>query len=193
MPRIVGLCIALLVGVSTSVVWSEEEPMYQGKPLSYWCEMLQETASPPPADYKAAPTALRTLGAPAVPYLIEFLSHDAAKVRSRAAGALLGMDPKPKEAVPARITALSDSDKYVRHFAPQVLAEIGPDAAAAVPALIAALKDPAMEVRVPVTMALGAMGAAAKAAVPALTEALQDEDRHVREGAATALKKIRGE
>jgi len=190
MLAMVVSCVTLIGGATTSILSVGEEPMYDGKPLSYWIEVAQQTGSPSTDDQKAAPAALRAIGEPAVPGLVKLLTHDAAMVRLRAVSALLGMDPKPKAAVPALITALADSDKNVRHFSPQVLAEIGPDAAAAVPALITALKDPAMEVRHPAAMALGAIGAAAKDALPALSEALEDEDNIVREEAAAAIAKI---
>jgi len=72
---------------------------------------------------------LGSIGAPAVPLLLENLKHPHDKVRSLAATALGSMDSPPKEAVAALVEALQDSDPEVRKSAASALRVIDPAAA----------------------------------------------------------------
>jgi len=115
--------------------------------------------------------ALRSLGAKAVPALVEVLNGDAKSlVRARAAEALGGMGPDAKGAVPSLIQAAKQNDLQLRRVALNTLAGIGPEAKAAVPFLIEALKDRDQDVRFNAMAALGAIGTEAKSAIPNLVE-----------------------
>jgi hypothetical protein len=96
--------------------------------------LLLALASPTPAARRKAREALVALGRPAVPSLIQLLSHRKPHVRWEAAKALGGIaDPI---AAFALVSALTDRDGDVRWLAAEGLAALGRDA---LPPLLAAL------------------------------------------------------
>jgi hypothetical protein len=70
--RLVGLGLAILLALAYSIVPSAE-PVYQGKPLSYWVTRLgsDEMHGAP----KDAVAAIRAIGPKAVPFLLEWMPH----------------------------------------------------------------------------------------------------------------------
>ena len=193
MKTFTGLCLGLLLVVGPARA-GQEEPMFEGKPMGYWLELMREipqdmkNALP---DVRKAPWALRKIGEPAVPALVELLQDSNPEIRRRAAGALLGMGPKAKGAVPALVEALENSDSELRQKAALILGQIGPAAKEAVPDLTEALEDPEPRVRVAAATSLGWLGA--KEAVPALQTALKDTNKAVQKASREALRKIEKE
>jgi hypothetical protein len=97
-------------------------------------ELLGALASPSPVARRKAREALVALGKPAVPSVIQLLSHRKPHVRWEAAKALGGIaDPI---AAFALVNALNDHDGDVRWLAAEGLAAVGRDA---LPPLLAAL------------------------------------------------------
>ena len=97
-------------------------------------EMLVALVSPSPVARRKAREALVALGTPAVPSLIQLLSHRKPHVRWEAAKAIGGIgDPI---AAFALVNALKDRDGDVRWLAAEGLAALGRDA---LPPLLAAL------------------------------------------------------
>ncbi len=72
-PLLLGLGFALLLATAF-LVGHREEPVYQGKPLSYWVTKLgsDELHGAP----KDAVAAIRAIGPKAVPFLLEWMPHD---------------------------------------------------------------------------------------------------------------------
>ena len=100
-------------------------------------EMLVALVSPSPVARRKAREALVALGTPAVPSLIQLLSHRKPHVRWEAAKAIGGIgDPI---AAFALVNALKDRDGDVRWLAAEGLAALGRNA---LPPLLAALIDP---------------------------------------------------
>ena len=107
------------------------------KMLTGISELIAALASPSPVARRKAREALVALGKPAVPSLIQLLSHRKPHVRWEAAKALGGIaDPI---AAFALVNALKDRDGDVRWLAAEGLAALGRDA---LPPLLAALIDP---------------------------------------------------
>jgi HEAT repeat protein len=71
-----------------------------------------------------AMNALNSIGAPAVPALIEALGSDSVDVRLMALNTFALMGPKAKDAVPAIQKAVQDSDPDVQKRAQEVLAKV---------------------------------------------------------------------
>ncbi|MBZ5626408.1 MAG: HEAT repeat domain-containing protein [Acidobacteriia bacterium] len=137
--------------------------------------------------------ALGSIGAEAVPALVEALAAGETRIRCQAACALGRVRAGAEEAVPALVAALNDDDRRVRVWSVMALDQIGATTKGAVPALIEALKNADEAVRYIAADALGRIGVAAKEAVPALIEALHDDDSDVRDKATEALKALRPE
>ena len=97
-----------------------------GKTLARISELIAALASPSPAARRKAWETLVALGKPAVPSLIQLLSHRKPHVRWEAAKALGGIaDPI---AASALVNALDDRDGDVRWLAAEGLAALGRDA-----------------------------------------------------------------
>ncbi len=120
----------------------------------------------------------RQSGAPAVPRLIELLTHPDVTVRWNAARTLGKIGEPSMPAVPAILKHMTDPDPIIREHAAEALGDIGPAAAATIPELVKLLSDPEWKVRRDAVRALGQMGAAAKpvlAQVQALKSDPNDE------------------
>jgi len=71
-PLLVGLGFVILLAMAFWL-WASKEPVYQGKPLSYWVTRLgsDELRGAP----KDAVAAIRAIGPKAVPFLLEWMPH----------------------------------------------------------------------------------------------------------------------
>src|SRR6266566_3465443 len=71
-PLLVGLGFAILLAAAF-LIGHREEPVYQGKPLSYWVTRLRSDG------YHGAPkdavAAIRAIGPRAAPFLLEWMPH----------------------------------------------------------------------------------------------------------------------
>ncbi len=133
---------------------------------------------------------LGTLGAPAVPELINLLkSNDDVAVpagRCRCEGAF-AIGPEARAAAGALTDAIADPDQELRGDAIEALGNIGPDAAPAIPALVRCLGDESWLIGDKAAQALGWIGANA---VPALMEPLHSRDPEARRRAIKSLGNI---
>jgi len=163
---------------------------YQNEPTSHWLSALGSEVE---SVQKDAVQALRRIGAPAVPELIQALQNENWRLRNQAAVALGTIGAEARDAIPALTGLLGAQDKYIRSNAAVALGRIGREASTAVPALTEALKDKDEDVRGEAAAALGRMGPQAKASIPALVELLKDGHKAVRKQAAGALKAIEPE
>jgi HEAT repeats/PBS lyase HEAT-like repeat len=207
--------LALVAVVAVVLVMTgraPKEPVYRGKPVSYWTRLSRH------AIQDDSVRVVRAIGPAAVPCLTNQLRlrdsplkkallwlwpklpraiarHfpppvKASVLRAGAAWDLVELGPAAKEAVPTLIKALNDDDLYVRLDAAAAFGRIGRDAAPAVPALAKALSDQHGGVRYNAALSLGRLGPLAKAALPALIGCLHDQDADVRREAKAALKRI---
>lgn len=116
-----------------------------GLTVQYTAPSLERPLSEIP-DQELAEEALARIGPPAVPSLVQALSHQDPLVRREAAKVLMRMGPDAKDAAPELTRLLDDPDQMVRKYATKALGNIGPDAAVAVPALMLELLQPRPEV-----------------------------------------------
>ncbi|MCZ6677540.1 MAG: HEAT repeat domain-containing protein [Candidatus Poribacteria bacterium] len=108
---------------------------------------------------KDAADGLAQIGEPAIPGLIEALSHEEARVRYYAVLVLGWLGEAAKDAAPELISVLADEDDFVRINATLALAQIGEPT---VPALIQALSNEVQNVRRSAAAALVQIGKAAQ-------------------------------
>ncbi len=113
--------------------------------VQYTAPSLDRPLSEVP-DQELAEEALARIGPPAVPALVQALSHHDPLVRREAAKVLMRMGPDARDAAPELTRLLDDEDEMVRKYAAKALGGIGPDAAVAVPALMLELMQPRPEV-----------------------------------------------
>jgi HEAT repeat protein len=162
--------------------------------VSPLCEALRDED---PSVRLAAATALRAIRGtepdPAVPALVNLLSHARAEVRRDAAVALTGYGAAAKDALPALRQSMQDEDAGVRSSAACAVARITTEQAnrEAIAVMIAALKDRDPRARQDAARFLGAVGASSGEAYAALTAARTDENEDVRRAVADSLSRLR--
>ena len=133
--------------------------------------------------------AFVTLGAPAVPRLVNALKYE--QVRGHVIYALGEIGPAAAPATPALAKLINDQDDRIAHEAVIALAKIGPGAEDAVPELVKVLAA-SDESGIPAAAyALGRIGPHAVAAVPALRGLLKGHDALSAQASAWALTQIR--
>jgi HEAT repeat protein len=100
------------------------------------------------------------------------------------------MGPKARGLIPALLVNLQDEDHFVRRGAAWALGQVGSDEDRVVAALIGVLRrDPDSSVRCAAAYALGYIGSPKARA--ALEQAAGDDVGRVREGARSALQRVR--
>ncbi len=199
------LLVAAVVGLVCWSPWELREPVYAGKPVSFWLTHTNSMGWTPVLDSDAIPFLIKALrrdswfGAavyrkrmwPRLPAAIKsHLPPPANPVfRDRAASLLYWMGPTAEPAVPALIRALEQDDYYVvRNQAAAALGSIGKGDSNVVTALVGALRD--KPVRSAAISALRQIGQGTNAAVAALTEASKGNGRRVRLPADSKLGAI---
>src|SRR5262249_53179457 len=163
--------------------------VFQGKPLSYWVNELQDK------DLLVREEALEVLAqlGPAakevLPLVTKLVKDEHFTVRYRAALALWKIDRQAKPAVALLLEALKQPSSGLRLQAVQTLAQFqfGAEAKEVAPALLEALRDPELAVRQQALLTLQQFGAAG---VPALTKALDHTDVTLRNQAFTLLGQL---
>ena len=128
-------------------------------------------------------SALKQIGAPAFPILLEALRSSDTQVCEAAAKALGDMGP---DAVLPIIRLLADGEWQVRAGAAAALGQLGPEPGV-VSALIASFADERPEVREAAVRAFGRIGLEGSEVPPSLLGALKDEDPRVRLAVADVL------
>lgn len=128
----------------------------------------------------------RQNGAPAVPRLIELLTHPDVTVRWNAARTLGKIGEPSMPAVPAILKHMTDPDPIIREHAAEALGDIGPAAAATIPDLVKLLADPEWKVRRDAVRSLGQMGAAAKPVLAQVQAMKSDPNDEVKAYATRA-------
>ena len=214
---LVTLLIAA-VGVASWLFLSQpSEPVYQSKPLSYWC--AQDYSANVSSDSnielkKQAEIAIRTIGTNAVPTLLRMLRAKDSKFKlnliqlaskqhlvktnwktaaARHMEAAIGfyrLGPLGKSALPDLIEIYKGhrSDLGCEPMSvAHIIGYIGPGAADAVPLLVQGATDTYFANRWDAVIALGRIHARPDLATPALAVCLRDPDERIRGSAATSL------
>lgn len=132
----------------------------------------------------AIATAIREIGAAAVPVLLDALSDEDPRIRLYVTDVLGEIGES--DAVPALAAALRDPEWRVRFRAADALGKMGN--LEALPDLLDMLADSNKDVRISAAWALGKIGS--EGAVPGLIRLLQDREWRVRWAAAEALMEI---
>jgi hypothetical protein len=138
----------------------------------------------------AAARALSTMGATAIPALLETLHDGHWWVRAMSADVIARIGAEAQTADAALIETLTDDHWWVRRNALEALRALSEVPMAAVPRIIQTLHDPDYRVRRNAALALCRVGEAGDPAVPDLVQMLEEENRYNRFYAALALRRI---
>ena len=133
---------------------------------------------------------IRRIGPPAIPLLVELLTHQRTSFRRSAIDAFIDLAPDTESIQPALRRALRDKDSMVAGDAARALGALGQRASSSVSALIKALSHEEPHVRIYTAEALASIGPKASAATPDLARALSDSIPGVRWAACEALASI---
>lgn len=188
------------------------DPIYQGRPLSYWLQAYNPSAyfrthphGPDPPTTSQAELAIRTVGTNAFPLLLRMLEHRNLQIRwytlhSRwapgyvppenyaALTAFKVLGPVATNAIPDLVAAFDhDNSPFPRQAIPIILGDLGPAASSAIPAMLRGLKHTNRIVRKNSAVALGKIHLEPEKVGPALIGCLSDPDPNVRGQAAEAL------
>ncbi len=188
------LLFAILIEFLVTAVHAQDEPTYEGRTVSQWVGLLQDSADE--EERRSAAEALGKIGPSArnaVPALIEALENDAdSKGAWTAANALAKIGPDAEAAVPALIRALQrDEDESGAWAAAHALTEIAPRDREVISALVKMSETGPPHMRWAVVVVLPNIGPGVKEVGPAVRKVLiEDEDQNVRMMAATSLGMI---
>ncbi len=210
--------LVILLGAFAWFVFRQKEPEYRGRSLTFWLEQEVDNGGLDPE----AETAIRAMGADALPELLRMLgTKDTAIRRSLVAlsqklkwfairprdqrlvlgfHGFLALGAAALPVAPDLIRYLDNPDPQVRGYAAFALGRIGSGAQAAIPKLIRNLSNGSTNIaggfadlELRLTaLALSEMGPAAQAAIPELTK-LTNSPSSTGPGARAALIKIRGD
>jgi hypothetical protein len=213
--KILLLLAGLVLAFGADVLFlREKEPTYKGKPLSYWVKGLGQTdlGVGQPVDEAEASTALREIGAKAVPHLLSWmdyapppwrlklgaycgkhpslrwLAQDEHGELARSLGAVAAFKyagPEARSALPELVRRLTDGKHRPRApSAARALANLGSEGAGA---LAACLTNRDALLRDCAVDALGHAGSNAEPFLAEIIQCLRDPDWRVRRSAAGAL------
>jgi len=211
-----AVLLIILAGVSAWLGLREREPVYAGKPVSYWIARSGEyyvgsdfgrIGGFPRADSNAIPYLLKALERQdglfgqayfrtwdSLPYRIQRVMPrpvNTEQMRFSTAMSLGNMGDVARPAIPALLRALrEDKSEEVRGSSAWSLGRLGKEERTVISALTEALNDKAAFVRSQAAEALVLSGAAAQRAVASLVKCLDDQNSDVRFSAGNALKGI---
>jgi len=213
---LVTLLIAAVGFVSWLILSQPSEPVYHGKPLSYWCDQYARSYAPMPnmASVKQTEIAIRTIGTNAVPTLLGlfnardskfklkliqlFQKQHVINIKLKYGGTrqkegfygFLALGALAKSAVPALLEIYNeDRPGTYDNFleTAALIANMGPAAADAVPQFVKATTDTNFQVRFIAVLTLSRIRARPDLCVPALTASLRDPYETLRRTAALCL------
>jgi len=205
----------LLIAVMGVFTWMasrqrHSEPVYEGKPLSFWLDgyRINNVLVFPKAD-----EAVQQTGTNAIPTLLRFLRARDSKwkiklitlaqryhvikinfveAESRNYAAMKGfrvLGADARDAVPALVKILEQNiSEDSQYYTAVSLGSIGPSAKEATPGLLRIAADTKNRSRRPAAQALAKIQAEPELAVPVLIKLLQDPKPGVRLGAADSLR-----
>jgi len=182
------LLLAFAVLVVNTHLGHADDPVYEGKPASFWIKRLADSFVPNEIfgrpSREAPMHALRSIGRAAVPAMIEALKDESGYVRQAAAYALGEFRADAKAAVPALVEAIRSGRLDAQ--AGDTLEQIGPAAPAAIPELAGSLTHENALIRINMAYALAKLDPDNTAAIDCLVAALRNKTGG-RPAAARAL------
>lgn len=188
---VVSLCLGLALA---GACWGggageEKEPLFDGKSLHDWVEMLKDKDTKTQRTAAAALAKIGKKASPATPALLDILKNgENAYARHLAAYVLGYIRPDAATAVPALLEAIKEKDKALRRAAAPSLIVLWPASKSVVPDIIQMLKAKEAQQRQLAAYILGNLPLEPKEVVPALTEARNDKSEAVRLAVEGALK-----
>ena len=132
----------------------------------------------------------RSMGASAVPALLEGIRQKDEGIRDNAYLGLRSIAAEAKDAVPALAGSLNDENATVRMLAAGTLGTIGSQAKEALPGIIVLLKDTDFRVRSSAAQAIVGIGAESKQAIPGLIGMVGSNDQRDNISASIAIGSI---
>jgi HEAT repeat protein len=208
------LAFLLLLAALAGLIWltfrGPSEPMYEGKPLSFWLEGY-DPATRTETSQQQADHAMEAIGTNAIPTLLEMVRmvdspskrefvewarihpmlhirfREGYQERSRAIWGFKALGANGKSAVPELIRLLGATNGPVGASAAACLGEIGPASEPAVSALLKMVKVGNSPDAVIATYSLGKIHAKSEAVVPALITGLASSNYRLRLEAITVL------
>src|ERR1044071_8506973 len=166
----------LLVAMAGVIAWPmlrEREPVYQGKPFSFWLDRYCWNFGAESADgvkeRKEADAAVRNIGTNGLPILLRMIKAGNSSWKDKA-NELLRKQP---------LTSFQFNEDYDYRAAVQGFILLGADATPAVPTLIELLANSEPDVRVAAASALGAIKPEPEQAVLALVRCITDTNEWV--------------
>jgi HEAT repeat protein len=211
------LLIATVGFVSWLILSQPGEPVYQGKPLSFWCAQEYSGNLSPDSNMDLqtqAEIAIRTIGTNAIPTLLRWLRAKDSKFKLKliqlvqkqhlvrinwnvasarhmeAAMGFYRLGPLGESALPDLIEIYNEHRPdldYVSISAASIIGYIGPGAADAVPQLVQDTTDTNADIRWSAVRVLGKIHSRPGLAVPALTKTLRDPVHGIRRDSAISL------
>jgi hypothetical protein len=190
------LVVAIFLAAAGGIGWMllssvQPEPVYNGKPLSYWVEGY-DTANynrthpngPGPPTWNEANEAVRKAGTNAIPILLRALHQRDSKVKEAVLNLL-----RKQHVIKIPLPSTTEYIKALDGFR-----TLGAEASNAVPGLIVMFDhDPSPTPQTAIPAILGDLGPPAKAAVPAMLRGMTHTNVMVRNNAIYALRKIKAE
>jgi HEAT repeat protein len=201
-----------LMAVATWQVLRPREPVFEGKPLSFWLQGYDPIRGTEPGNQKAdevvsqigtnaIPTLLRMLSSGDPPFILKlkalvhrqhfitFRRRTTANQHFEAVKAFQRLGPSARGAVPALIEIYEQNLSAASQIeTAHALGSIGPPASPAVPALLAGMTNLDANVRRETAFVLGQIHAEPALVAPALTNSLHDPSLPVRMAAIIALR-----
>ncbi|MBU6401870.1 MAG: hypothetical protein KGS61_16260 [Verrucomicrobia bacterium] len=164
------------------------EPVYQGKPASFWLDHLLTNMADPKVDV----AAFKAMGPAAVPFLVRTLKGGRFSRRERrdTAAFLIGkLGPVSAQAIPTLMSIYRDpaEDWRLRQEVRGALFSMGGSAAGLVPEFMSYLNSPDAGTQLEGTLFLRSVGPKAGAAVPALLKLDAGNNQQLAWAVADAL------
>jgi HEAT repeat protein len=163
------------------------EPLYAGKPLTFWLDELKSDDSLIGEEALAVLSEAGAAARAATPAILKLTHHSDPYLRAASLSALKSV-ADPKEARQAAIQALKDDHPLVRCRAVVLLAHVDAKHPDIVPLTLELLKQPVG--RDELLLLLSRMGPQAEPAVPTLTKLLADTDVPMQRSAIQVLQQI---
>lgn len=210
---IFAVLAGLLVIVAIRTTWSEREPSYQGRPLSYWLTLKNNDDDDAVRDEPHFDEAIRQMGTNCLPFLLRWIAYEppawksklidffvlrgprwipeslqedrAGRLAEGAVDAFLALGLSASPAIPELARLAKDRSRgRIANRVINALAWIGPEAR---PIVIDLLNDPRPDIRSSAISMLNSLGTNALPAIPRLIDCLKDPDGGVAQSAAIAL------
>ncbi len=150
------------------------KPRFEGKPLTYWVERLQNSGTD--HDRRLAADAIVAFGSdasPAISALVDMLDDRSAGFREQVGWILKKLGPVAKTAAPALIKSLKEKTARSPKVVIVVLGAIGAEAKEAVPVILPALDDEDLALVNAAVEALCQIGRDSEEVPPAVAKAIR--------------------